>query len=70
MLIIHLFKTDIDECAVGIDSCAHTCTNTVGSYTCSCRSGYRLASDGWTCIGEDVDNILFISYSSFKGANW
>jgi fibulin 1/2 len=42
---------DVDECREEIDGCGQTCSNTVGSYTCSCRTGYRLASDGLTCNG-------------------
>ncbi|XP_078357327.1 uncharacterized protein LOC144642207 isoform X3 [Oculina patagonica] len=30
--------------------CDQTCSNTPGSYTCSCVSGYRLDSDGKSCI--------------------
>lgn len=45
------FSVDIDECAEGISGCSHTCRNTVGSYTCSCRTGYRLASDNHGCNG-------------------
>ena len=29
------------------------CTNEVGSYSCSCRSGYQLTDDGQGCM--DVD---------------
>ena len=43
---------DIDECAEGSHSCEQNCHNNVGSYTCSCRAGYRLAADGRSCIGE------------------
>ena len=43
---------DIDECAENTDGCAHTCTNSIGSYSCSCQSGYRLASNGLWCTGE------------------
>lgn len=46
------FLADIDECAEGRDSCAQTCTNTIGSYSCLCGSGYLLASDGRTCNGR------------------
>ena len=42
---------DIDECSEGIDGCAQTCTDTDGRYTCSCISGYQLASDGHGCDG-------------------
>ncbi len=42
---------DVDECREEIDGCGQTCSNTAGSYTCNCRTGYRLASDGLTCNG-------------------
>ena len=32
--------------------CDQICTNTQGSYSCSCVSGYRLSSDGKSCLGE------------------
>ncbi len=46
--------TDIDECAVGIDGCSHSCNNTVGSFVCTCNDGYELAADGTTCIGKSI----------------
>ena len=45
-------NTDIDECTEDIDDCAHTCINTVGSYICSCDSGYRLSSNNRGCYGK------------------
>lgn len=47
------FCLDIDECAEGIDGCSHMCINDVGSYSCSCNSGYQLASNGHGCA--DID---------------
>lgn len=44
--------TDVDECTEELDNCAHNCNNMAGNYTCSCDSGYRLASDGHSCDGE------------------
>ena len=44
---------DIDECAESTNGCTQTCINTHGSYSCSCDAGYRLASDGRSCI--DID---------------
>ena len=42
-------ETDIDECTEGVDGCAQTCTNVIGSYLCSCSSGYRLESNNHGC---------------------
>jgi len=44
---------DIDECQQSPRPCQHFCTNLVGSYACSCRSGYRPDSAGDNCV--DVD---------------
>ena len=56
------FPADIDECALNIDSCDITanCTNTVGSYTCTCNTGY--SGDGFTCTGE-IQIMVFSSTS-------
>ena len=50
-----IITSDIDECAEDSDGCAHICVNEVGGYSCSCHSGYQLASDGRGCAEEDVD---------------
>ncbi|KAJ7327685.1 dendrite reproteinration [Desmophyllum pertusum] len=39
--------TDINECAVSNGGCDQQCTNTPGSYQCSCRLGYT--QHGHTC---------------------
>ena len=44
----------VNECAEGTDNCAQVCTDTDLSYTCSCRSGYRLASNGHGCDGKAI----------------
>ena len=44
--------TDIDECSHGIDGCQHICSNTNGSYYCSCNDGYTLKQDGKNCTGK------------------
>ena len=43
---------DIGECGDGTDSCDQICINTLGSYICTCGTGYRLADDGRTCNGN------------------
>ncbi|CAG2207562.1 unnamed protein product [Mytilus edulis] len=42
-----------------IQKCDHFCSNTVGSYRCSCRSGYQIAMDGLSC--SDVNECLFVN---------
>ena len=50
MIMIHT-SSDIDECVLNTDGCAHNCTNTIGSYTCSCRMGFSLAANRHSCEG-------------------
>ena len=53
MLLSRLIHTDIDECSLGLDSCVENadCTDTEGSYTCMCSSGYT--GDGLSsCTGK------------------
>ena len=45
--------TDINECSEGTSGCAQVCTNTIGSYNCSCNQGYHLEIDGQTCNGKN-----------------
>ena len=46
--------TDIDECSTGSAECDSkaTCTNTEGSFTCTCVSGY--IGGGFSCNGNLV----------------
>ena len=43
---------DINECLDDNGGCNHTCTNTPGSYNCSCYDGYLLLEDETSCIGN------------------
>ena len=44
---------DIDECTVfGEQLCSQICVNTIGSFRCECRQGYRIAQDKRTCIRQ------------------
>ena len=51
MIILYMINciSDIDECTEG--PCNHTCTNTDGSFTCSCNNGYELDDNGRSCNG-------------------
>ena len=52
---------DINECSSNKGGCAHTCTNTIGSYYCSCNAGYVLS--GKSCNGI---YILYICPGGIK----
>lgn len=43
--------TDINECGIINGGCDQTCTNIIGSYTCSCQSGFVLNNDNHNCTG-------------------
>ncbi|XP_078576863.1 uncharacterized protein LOC144862349 [Branchiostoma floridae x Branchiostoma japonicum] len=43
----------IDECTDQNGGCSQTCTNTVGSYNCSCSEGSVLDVDGHNCTAVD-----------------
>ena len=45
-------SSDINECSNGTHNChaAATCTNTEGSFTCACNSGWN--GDGVNCTGR------------------
>jgi hypothetical protein len=46
------FHLDINECTAGTGNCDANaaCTNTAGSFTCACNTGYN--GDGTSCKGK------------------
>lgn len=50
--IMHKFwpNPEVSECVFN-SSCSQICTNTIGSYICSCRPGYILDIDNRNCNG-------------------
>ena len=48
----NVYSVDIDECSEETSGCSQLCTNTIGSYTCTCHNGYQLKNDH-TCT--DID---------------
>ena len=56
-VVFLLFIVDVNEREDRFSSgCAQDCTNTVGSFECSCNTGYELTSDGFLCKGETIDH--------------
>ena len=67
---------DINECSQNI--CHHHCTNTNGSYFCSCDTSTVLATDEIHCLGKQliksmidlndfahIDDIFHKTYSKY-----
>ncbi len=42
-------------------NCSDNCTNTVGSFICSCdgTKGYEIGPDNKTCIGQSSVSLLY-----------
>ncbi len=49
---IMYYLVDINECNIINGGCEQVCTNTDGSFVCSCNSGFVLADDLANCNGE------------------
>lgn len=52
VIFMNVDLTDLNECLSENGGCRQICTNTVGSYVCSCNEGFTLASDGHNCTGK------------------
>jgi len=57
-VFMHVVPTDKDECEELNGGCQQTCVNTLGSYHCECREGFRMHADARTCIGKIFTNRL------------
>ena len=64
-----LICIDINECRKKSDRCGHLCRNTLGSFECSCNTGYALTSDGISCQ-VDCGGVLNSSSGSFHTPMW
>ena len=67
---LYFFNTDIDECTANSSTCEQLCSNTIGSFVCSCMDGYRLnITDNSTCDGTQNTCIfgkLYIDSLTFR----
>jgi len=52
------YYADINECHGNAAGCEHNCTNFGGGYTCTCGSGYTLATNLHNCLGKLDLNVL------------
>ncbi|XP_059139258.1 prolow-density lipoprotein receptor-related protein 1-like [Physella acuta] len=50
---------DVDECLTTYP-CSQYCTNTIGSFKCSCADGYMMLPDGRSCVVADGIEVLLL----------
>ncbi|XP_028274305.1 very low-density lipoprotein receptor-like [Parambassis ranga] len=50
---------DLDECAAPLSPCVHHCSNTIGSYYCHCREGFKLNGSS-TCLASGNNTQLLM----------
>ncbi|KAI5632398.1 low-density lipoprotein receptor domain class A domain-containing protein [Phthorimaea operculella] len=54
---------DVDECATGAHHCSQLCTNINGSYSCSCREGFKLA-DSLSGVCKVIENEVVLMFAN------
>ncbi|XP_070545496.1 tolloid-like protein 1 isoform X2 [Ptychodera flava] len=64
------FFMDIDECENDNGGCEHICTNTIGSYNCSCRNGFMLHENGHNCKESDCTHVIKAAKGEITSPNW
>ena len=65
--IFFIIIIDVDECIHNISGCNQNCTNTNGSYFCSCYPGYEILNDNRTCVGKEFTHCVCVWNVSFEG---
>uniref|UniRef100_A0A2C9KPQ1 CUB domain-containing protein n=1 Tax=Biomphalaria glabrata TaxID=6526 RepID=A0A2C9KPQ1_BIOGL len=60
------FQAERNECETKEHNCHHACMNTIGSYKCTCRTGYELHPNGKTCTRKCGGNITASSGNIFS----
>ena len=70
ILQIIFIPSDTNECSTNNGNCSQICTNTNGSYMCSCVSGYQLGSNNRSCNGMHfITGIVVITHFEISDIN-
>ena len=65
VFIVTLLLPDINECDSINGGCEQICTNAIGSFACSCGTGYLLNGNGFNCSGTYVTTLSLASMMLF-----
>ena len=59
--------SDINECEMDNDCDEENgvCTNTNGSYLCSCKMGFRFSGIGFSCSGQSIRVDVYFNIHMF-----
>lgn len=49
---------EVHECLEGVALCEQHCSNTAGSYVCSCNPGYVLGGNGFSCTSKNIITVV------------
>ena len=60
---------DMNECSEKTAGCAQVCTNTIGSFKCSCTTGYYLGTDLKYCNGKFSSITVYSMQYALKKAD-
>ncbi|XP_045475772.1 tolloid-like protein 1 [Harmonia axyridis] len=65
-----IYFTDQDECSSNNGGCQHECVNTLGSYVCTCHSGFTLDENGRDCKEGGCKYEITIPQGGFGSPNY
>ncbi|CAG0913992.1 unnamed protein product, partial [Notodromas monacha] len=65
-----VYFMDKDECLTNNGGCQHVCTNTIGSYVCSCNNGFVLHPDKHGCKEGGCKHKVTRSEGNFSSPNY
>nr|XP_057905222.1 bone morphogenetic protein 1-like isoform X1 [Doryrhamphus excisus] len=64
------FFSDMDECSQENAGCQHECVNTMGSYSCQCRNGFKLHDNMHDCKEASCDHMISGVSGTITSPNW
>lgn len=70
--LVELFFSisDKDECVINNGGCQHICTNTIGSYKCSCHNGFVLHDNRHDCKEGSCTHSIVSPFGLISSPNY